>query len=299
MIPIRDDVLPRRPAVVVLVLIALCGLVFLRELQLLAHAPRGHWNELLGLPGPLDALLARSALVPERVAQTILDPLDAMRHPIETMRRSAAPLVTSLFLHAGWGHLLSNAWFLWVFGRSVEARLGPARFAVAYLGAGVAAGVLHVLLLALAASVDEYAWHAGIRIERYLDRLAVVANEALFSGRPGLPAYALSQVPTLGASGAISGILGAHLVTCPRARVVAIVPPLFFLPFELPALLFAGLWLVTQVFELWASLGQPLFGDVGGVAYGAHLGGFVSGLGLGAILRRPRREPDLAPIDIR
>lgn len=144
--------------------------------------------------------------------------------------------VTSMFLHGGWGHLLGNALFLWVFGNNVEDSMGRGRFLVFYLVCGVAAAAAHVL-------VD-----------------------------PGSP------VPTVGASGAISGVLGAYLVLYPRVRVRMLVF-LFVLVtiVRVPAWVTLVLWFAYQVV---AGLPQLMAVDPdvsGGVAVWAHVGGFVAG----------------------
>ncbi len=154
------------------------------------------------------------------------------------------PFLTSMFLHGGWGHLLGNMVYLWVFGENVEDRLGHGRYLVFYLLTGVAAGLTHVHLI---------------------------------------PA---STVPTVGASGAISGVLGAYLVLFPRARVLTLVPLvfLFFQIVELPAVLYLGLWFLVQL--LGGGVALLAGPDVGGVAWWAHVGGFVAGAALGPLVRR-------------
>lgn len=155
------------------------------------------------------------------------------------------PFLTAIFLHGGLGHLVSNMWSLWLFGDNVEDRLGPGRFLLLYLGAGVAANIL-----------------------QYHTNLA-------------------SQVPTIGASGAIAGIMGAYFLLYPRARIITLVPVFFYPLFlEIPAFFYLLLWFLTQVF--YAGL-QPAGG--GGVAWWAHVGGFLAGL-LGVFFlgrRRPHR----------
>ena len=142
-----------------------------------------------------------------------------------------ASLLTAMFLHAGWMHLLGNLLYLWVFGNNVEDRYGHLRYLLFYLATGIMATVAFV-----------------------------VPN--------------ISNPTTLvGASGAIAGVLGAYLVMFPGARVTVLVPFLFFLPLALPAVLVLGLWFLLQ-------LGEVRVGSMsgGGVAYLAHVAGFVAGV---------------------
>jgi len=145
------------------------------------------------------------------------------------------PFVTHQFLHAGWLHILSNMWILWIFGDNVEDRMGPVRFLVFYLICGVGAGVVHLL-----------------------------TNPS-------------SVVPTIGASGAISGVLGAYLLLFPYARVLVMVPLLFWpFFFVMPAFFYLVLWFFMQFFSGSLALASPSSG--GGVAWWAHVGGFLLGL---------------------
>lgn len=145
--------------------------------------------------------------------------------------------VTSMFLHGGWGHILGNALFLWVFGNNVEDSMGKLRFLVFYLVCGLAAAAAHVLL------------------------------------DPASP------VPTVGASGAISGVLGAYLVLYPRVRVRMLIFIVFFVTImRFPAWAVLLWWFAWQVIS---GLPQLLAVDPevsGGVAVWAHVGGFVAGV---------------------
>ncbi len=164
--------------------------------------------------------------------------------------------LTSMFLHSGWLHLLGNMIFLWVFGDNVEDAMGHARYAVFYLVAGVAATATHIAL-----------------------------NQS-------------DLIPVIGASGAIAGVLGAYLVLYPRARVSAILPIfiLFWIPFQVPAVLLIGFWFLLQVFSGVASLAAT---DVtGGTAWFAHIGGFLAGIVLVRLFvfgRRWRRRLHVVP----
>lgn len=152
-------------------------------------------------------------------------------------------LITSMFMHGGWGHLLGNMLFLWVFGNNIEDSMGHVRFLVFYLATGVAAGLAHVF----------------------------------FSP--------LSAVPAVGASGAISGIMGAYILLYPGARVRTYFPPFFF--FRIRAVFFLLLWFVLQLFSGLSTLGLPE-AEQGGVAVWAHIGGFVAGVLLIKLFDRPR-----------
>jgi membrane associated rhomboid family serine protease len=157
--------------------------------------------------------------------------------------------VSSMFLHASWLHLLGNMLFLWIFANNVEDVMGRFRFLVFYFAAGFAAALTQ----------------------------AVVTLH--FSGT------AAASVPTIGASGAIAGVLGAYFVLLPHARVVTL---LFgFLPVPLSAMIFLGVWFVFQLWQGGFSLTHPDAG--GGVAFAAHVGGFV--LGMAAIRLFQVRAP--------
>jgi membrane associated rhomboid family serine protease len=147
-------------------------------------------------------------------------------------------VLTSMFMHASWLHILVNMLFLWIFGNNVEDALGRVRYVFFYLGAGFVAA------------------------------LTQAAVTILVSGAGA------ASVPTIGASGAIAGVLGAYIVILPRALVVTL---LFgFLPIPIPAIIVLGFWFVYQLFDGGTSLTQPQAG--GGVAFFAHVGGFVFGL---------------------
>jgi membrane associated rhomboid family serine protease len=171
-----------------------------------------------------------------------------------------ASVLLSMFLHGGWAHFLGNMLFLWVFGDNVEDRLGHVRFTVFYLVCGYAAAIAHVL--------------AG-------------------------PA---STLPAIGASGAISGVLGAYLLLHPRAPVVTLIFLGFFITTtRIPAFVYLPFWFLLQLVSGVASLAAQTGtsgGEAGGVAWFAHIGGFVAGplmlLLLGG-LRRPRGGPPSAP----
>lgn len=174
--------------------------------------------------------LREYALVPAR-----LDPA----RPVTLL-----PLVTSQFLHAGFLHIISNMWFLWVFGDNVEHRMGFAAFPVFYVASGIAGALLQSTLT------------AG------------------------------SDVPMLGASAAIAGALGAYIVMFPGNRVrVFILLGILPWTFTLPAAVMLAYWFGLQILSGAATLVTGSL-EVGGVAWFAHIGGFLTGLVAGAIYRR-------------
>lgn len=163
-------------------------------------------------------------------------------------------LFTSMFLHGSWFHLISNMWTLYIFGDNVEDRMGSTRYLVFYLLAGIVSGLTHVVVTNTVYGVDS----------------------------------TLAQIPTVGASGAIAGVLGAYFILYPRARVITLVP-LFILPWfvEIPAFFYLGFWFFSQLSSGLLSLGS--YGVFGGIAWWAHIGGFIVGLLLVKLFtRRPR-----------
>ncbi len=158
-------------------------------------------------------------------------------------------VLTSMFLHGSWMHLLGNMLFLWIFGNNVEDAMGRVRYLAFYLLAGIAATTAQtVVTLGFAPTAD-------------------------------------ARLANVGASGAIAGVLGAYFVLFPRARVLALI--LFFVV-EVPAMLVLGLWFVFQLWSGSTSFEHPEEG--GGVAFFAHIGGFVFGM-LAVQLFAIRRPP--------
>jgi membrane associated rhomboid family serine protease len=154
---------------------------------------------------------------------------------------SWTPLI-SMFLHGGWGHILGNALFFWVFGNNIEDSMGPGRFLGFYLICGLIAAATHVLL------------------------------------------SPMSPVPTVGASGAISGVLGGYLVLYPNVRVHMWIPPIIWRTFAIRAWIVLIWWFFVQVLSAYSS---PLNPDVSnGVAVWAHIGGFIAGMLLIKVFER-------------
>jgi membrane associated rhomboid family serine protease len=161
--------------------------------------------------------------------------------------RQVGNVLSSMFLHGGWMHLLGNMWFMWIFGNNIEDSMGHVRFVVFYLLCGVAAALAQV----------------------------VVNPE--------------SGIPMVGASGAISGVMGAYLILYPRVRVWTMVPIGFFLTsIALPAWTMLLYWIAIQTFGgLIGILGE----ERGGVAFWAHIGGFVAGV---VLIKLFARSDDVA-----
>jgi membrane associated rhomboid family serine protease len=211
LLPIGDDNTKRVSfPIVTIVLIAVNAIIFFLELQ------RG------------DTFVIKYSVIPLDFASGI--------PPFHT-------LITAMFLHAGWAHLLGNMLYLFVFGDNVEDRLGKLRYLIFYLLCGVIAFVAQIIV------------------------------------------YPNSNIPNLGASGAISGVLAAYLVLYPKNKVRVLMG--FFL-INVSAWFVLGLWIVTQFFSGYTDVFNRAAHATGGVAYMAHIGGFVSGVIL-VLLFRPKR----------
>lgn len=162
--------------------------------------------------------------------------------PVEiTHGKDYFTLLTNMFLHGGWMHLIGNMLFLWVFGDNIEAILGKVKFLLFYVAGGIAASAAHIL------------------------------------SNPD------SQIPAIGASGAISAVLGAYLVMFPASKVRVWVIYIFR-SFHIPAIYFLGIWFVQQFLSGIASVVPNA--DGAGVAWWAHIGGFVFGVIAGFIIRK-------------
>lgn len=173
--------------------------------------------------------------------------------PIEIMNgQDEFTLLTCMFLHGGWMHLIGNMLFLWVFADNIEASVGSLKFVIFYLLGGIAASFAHIY------------FNVG------------------------------SGIPTVGASGAISAVLGAYLVMFPHSRVKVLV--FFFSSFRIAAILFLGFWIVQQVISGVAAL-NPGLEESAGVAWWAHIGGFVFGVIAGLFFKATTRSLPLARYD--
>jgi len=213
MIPLRDSQPSRTTPLVTIVLIALNAAIFLHEVTLDDYS-RNYF-------------VAQYALIPGRLQLT--------------------DLVTSMFLHGGWLHLIGNMWFLWIYGDNIEDILGRSKYILFYLACGIAAAMVHV-------------WF-----------------------NPG------SRIPTVGASGAIAGVMGAYMLKFPHSRIVTLIPiVIFFTTVEIPAWIILVYWFGIQLFSGVGDLAAAS-GNEGGIAWFAHIGGFVAGLLL--ILVLPTKAP--------
>ncbi len=224
MIPLKD-LNPRRSfPLITLLLIVVNALVFFFELSLPPRVGQQFMMEF--------------GMVPARLHLALASP----RVPVSS---AALPLLTSMFLHGGWLHIIGNMWFLWIFGDNVEDRLGHLRYLAFYLICGLGAGLTHTV----------FNWN--------------------------------STLPSVGASGAISGVMGAYIVLFPRSRVLTLIPLIiFWFTVELPAYLILGYWFLMQFLSGLGSLGLK---EAAGVAWWAHIGGFLLGALLVEIMQ-PRRR---------
>jgi membrane associated rhomboid family serine protease len=183
---------------------------------------------------PAEIITGRDFVTP---SQIILDPNTGQQFELPGLRVTPVPvyftLITSMFMHGGWAHLGGNMLYLWIFGDNIENRLGHRRYLLFYVVCGIIASLSHVF-----------------------STLMLHQN---------------SLMPSLGASGAISGVLGGYLLLYPTRKVHAIV--LWYIV-SIPALLALGLWIAFQVISGMGMLGGE---ESGGVAYAAHIGGFIGG----------------------
>ena len=223
MFPYRDENETQRLAIVTASIIALNIFIWIVVQGAGADLPLAKSVCELGLiPGELTASLPVGSRFPMgRGLVCLTDPGLQVSH-----------LITSMFLHGGWMHLLGNMWFLWLFGNNIEDSMGRLRFLLFYLLTGLAAAFGQVV------------------------------------ASPG------SVVPMVGASGAISGVMGAYLILYPRVKVYVLVPIfIFFTSIALPAWMMLGYWFFLQL-----ASGLVSNDNMGGVAFWAHVGGFAAGV---------------------
>ncbi|MEM9273454.1 MAG: rhomboid family intramembrane serine protease [Cyanobacteria bacterium P01_F01_bin.143] len=220
MIPLKDENPVSTVPIVVYIIVAINIAVFFQQLS---------------LGEQLNNFFQLYAVIPQELTASLTGnpPYQAVPEPLT--------LVTSQFLHGGWGHIGFNMLYLWIFGNNIEDVLGHFRFIIFYLVCGILAGLTH--------------WFFGME----------------------------SVVPTIGASGAIAGVMGAYVIKYPKAKIVTLLPlGIIFTTIRIPAIFFLGFWFLQQAVSSFASLGTV--GDGGGVAYWAHAGGFVFGMVVGPLL---------------
>lgn len=231
MFPIRDDLQSHRFPIVNYLMIGVCILVYVLQK-----------NDADGLVEEFGMV---PALVSSPAATVVVSQRQAVRTPFGTQivvvdRELPAPklhpwttLLSCIFLHGSFMHLLGNIWFLYIFGDNVEDRMGPCGYLIFFLGSGIAASLAH------------------------------------FAFQPTSP------IPTIGASGAVAGIMGAYMLLNPHAKVVTLIPIFFILQMMvLPAPVFLGIWFVIQLVQGSFSMGSA---QAAGVAWWAHAGGFLFG----------------------
>jgi membrane associated rhomboid family serine protease len=245
MFPYRDENPTERPAIITVAIIAANVLAFI----LLQGA---------GAEGPLAQSVCNLGLIPGEILHSVPPGSGVQLAPGMLCLVEATPkywtVLTSMFMHGGWFHLIGNMGFLWVFGNNIEDVMGHGKFLIFYLLCGTAAA----------------------------------AAQTFISPH--------SVVPMVGASGAISGVLGAYLLLYPRVRVhTLIILPIYITTVALPAWVMLGYWILLQVLSGLASLNEL---EKGGVAFFAHVGGFVAGFLLvrlfasEAVLRRRPTPPE-------
>ena len=219
MIPLRDIIPSRTTPYITITIIALNALAWLFEISL-----------------PSDVLLIRLQV-----------------YGVVPADFHASTLISSMFLHGSWSHVIGNMWYLWIFGDNIEDRLGHGRFIVFYLLCGMTAALGQVV-------VDPD-----------------------------------STLPTIGASGAIAGVMGAYFVLYPHSRVLTLIPWIFLQIVELPAIVLLGFWFLMQLFSAGA-IAVTTSTHGGGVAFAAHVAGFVMGA-IGVFVFRKREYDRWEPMD--
>ena len=212
MIPLKDDNPTYRTPIVTYSIVAICVIVFILEITSSSY----NNGQLFYSYGLIPAVFTGQATLPNEIAGL----------PTEIT------LISSMFMHGGFMHLIGNMLYMWIFADNIEDEIGPIRFLIFYLLAGMAAALTQVYL-----------------------------NTS-------------STIPMIGASGAIGGVLGAYIVNHPKAKVLVLIPFGFFSQIiKIPALYVLGFWFVLQFIN--SSLSSS---TGGGVAYGAHIGGFIFGV---------------------
>jgi len=212
LIPLKDDNPTYRTPIVTYSIIAICVIVFILEITSSSY----NNGRLFYSYGLIPAVFTGQATLPDEIAGL----------------PSELTLLSSMFMHGGFMHLIGNMLYMWIFADNIEDEIGPVRFIIFYVLAGIAAALTQVYL-----------------------------NTS-------------STIPMIGASGAIGGVLGAYIVNHPKAKVLVLIPLGFFSQIiKIPALYVLGFWFVLQFIN--SSLSSS---TGGGIAYGAHIGGFIFGV---------------------
>ena len=212
MIPLKDDNPTYSKPVITYAILGICVLVFILQISSTSYQS----GKLFYSYGLIPAVLTGHKQLPAEIA----------------MIAPELTLITSMFMHGGFMHLIGNMLYLWIFADNIEDELGPVKFICFYLLSGIAAALTQVFL------------------------------------------NTESTIPMIGASGAIGGVLGAYIVNHPKAKVIVLIPLGFFSQIvKIPALYVLGFWFILQFIN--SSLSSS---EGGGVAYGAHIGGFVFGV---------------------
>ncbi len=212
MIPLKDDNPTYSKPVITYSILGICVLVFILQISSASYQS----GKLFYSYGLIPAVLTGHKQLPAEIA----------------MIAPELTLITSMFMHGGFMHLIGNMLYLWIFADNIEDELGPVKFICFYLLSGIAAALTQVFL------------------------------------------NTESTIPMIGASGAIGGVLGAYIVNHPKAKVIVLIPLGFFSQIvKIPALYVLGFWFILQFIN--SSLSSS---EGGGVAYGAHIGGFIFGV---------------------
>jgi len=208
---------------------------------------------------PAEIVAGHDIVTPDRF---LVEPRSGRHTEVPGLQTTPIPvyltLLTSMFMHGGLAHIFGNMLFLWIFGDNIEDRLGHIRYLIFYLVCGVLAGLAHVF------------------------------STLIFAGN----SEASLLIPSLGASGAISGVLGAYILLFPTRRVTVL---LSWFVTQVPAFIAIGLWFVFQLISGLGMLGSG--SQQGGVAYAAHIGGFIAGLALIKVFEIGRPQMDYSRHD--
>ena len=196
-----------------------------------------HQNFLL--PGGAEPLFSRLGCIPYEFTHFVdINPPALVPIPLT--------ILTAMFMHGGWIHLLSNMLYLWIFGDNIEDTLGHFKYLIFYIVCGAAASLFHIFT------------------------------------------NLNSQIPTIGASGAIAGVMGAYMFLFPRARIrTLLILVIFIQVVRIPAIIMLGYWILIQVLSGFAEFGS---GTGSGIAWFAHIGGFIAGFFLIVVMKKGRKR---------